>query len=256
MQGDFIDRLEKSFLTSTHLFDKYKLKKPTPKEQVVKRNIDTSMFDAIEKKHHPDELLVSMPHRGSAPSVIAIGSSTGGVESLIAVFERLGTGLCPIIISQHIPETFSASFAHRLDRASDIKVYEAEDGQKLEKSCAYLAPGNMHLTLKKQGNDYYIHLIDGIKISRHKPSVDIMFRSVNNEVGSSAMGIIMTGMGDDGTIGLKEMHDNGAYTVGQSEKTCVVYGMPAKAYEAGAVKKVVDLNDIAEEITRFSTKSC
>jgi two-component system chemotaxis response regulator CheB len=257
LDSNFFERLKNSLMTSTHLFDKYKKKKPTPKETVQRRSVNSaSLLDGVEKKYHPDELLRSMPNRGNAPSVIAIGSSTGGVESLITVFESLGKGLCPIIISQHIPETFSASFANRLDRASDIKVYEAKDGQKLEKSCAYLAPGNRHLTLRREGADYYIELVDGIKISRHKPSVDIMFRSLNNVVGKSALGIIMTGMGDDGTIGLKELHDNGAFTIGQSERTCVVYGMPAKAYEAGAVEKVVDLQDIAEEIIKFSKMNC
>jgi two-component system chemotaxis response regulator CheB len=257
VQEDFFDRLKNSVITSTHLFDAYKRKKPRPKEEVLRRSTDSlSVLDNIEKKHHPDELFLSMPARGNNPSVVAIGSSTGGVESLITVFESLCEGLCPIIISQHIPETFSGSFANRLDRASAIKVYEAHDGQKLEKSCAYLAPGNRHLTLRKEGANYYISLLDSIKISRHKPSVDVMLRSVNNVVGSSALGIMMTGMGDDGTIGMKEMFDNGAFTIGQSERTCVVYGMPAKAYEAGAVKKVVDLQNIAEEIIKFSKNRC
>lgn len=252
LDDEFFIRLKNSLTTSTHLFDRYRLKKPAP--LVTKREADLSLFDSIEKKYHPDELLPKRPYKGNSIPLVAIGSSTGGVESLIEIFENLPAGLCPIIISQHIPEAFSGSFANRLDRASKVTVYEARDHQRLERGCAYLAPGNMHLTLRKEGNDYYIHLLDGIKVSRHKPSVDVMFRSVNNEVGASAMGIIMTGMGDDGTIGLKEMYDNGAYTVGQSERTCVVYGMPAKAYEAGAVKKVVDLKDIASEIIKFSER--
>jgi two-component system chemotaxis response regulator CheB len=252
LDEDFMVRLKNSLMTSTHIFDRYSLKKPEP--IIKKRSSDLSIFDTIEKKYHPDELLPQRPFRGNARPIIAIGSSTGGVESLIQIFENLPANICPIIISQHIPEAFSGSFANRLDRASAVKVCEAHDNQKIENSCAYLAPGNKHLTIRKEGNDYYINLLDGVKISRHKPSVDIMFRSVNNEVGSSAMGIIMTGMGDDGSIGIKEMFDNGAYTVAQSERTCVVYGMPAKAVEAGAVKKIVDLQDIASEIINFSER--
>jgi two-component system chemotaxis response regulator CheB len=111
----------------------------------------------------------------------------------------------------------------------------------------------MHLTLQKQGNNYVIKLLDTLKVSRHKPSVDIMFRSLNNIVGGGAMAVMMTGMGDDGSIGIKELYDNGAYTIAQNEESCVVFGMPAKAIEAGAVKDIVDLNDIAKYIIEFSS---
>ena len=123
---------------------------------------------------------------------------------------------------------------------------------KLEKGKAFLSPGNMHLTIEKKGNDYYTKLLDGTRISHHKPSVNIMFRSVNNVVGSSAMAVMMTGMGDDGMIAMKEMYDNGAYTIAQNEESCVVFGMPKKAIEIGAIKDIVHLDDIAQYIIDFS----
>lgn len=123
----------------------------------------------------------------------------------------------------------------------------------LEKGHAYLAPGNMHLIVEKKGNNYIAKLLDVPKVSRHKPSVDIMFRSLNNSAGGGAMAIMMTGMGDDGTIAMKELHDNGAYTVAQNEESCVVFGMPAQAIKAGAVKDICHLDEISEYIVNFSS---
>ena len=122
----------------------------------------------------------------------------------------------------------------------------------LEKGHGYLAPGNMHLTIEKIGNEYKTKLLDTKKVSQHKPSVDVLFRSVNNTVGSAAMAIMMTGMGDDGTIAMKELFDNGAYTVAQNEESCVVFGMPMKAIQAGAVKDIIHLDEIADYIIEFS----
>ena len=184
--------------------------------------------------------------------LIAIGSSTGGVESLLRVFKRLPADLPPILITQHIPYGFSNSFAHRLNDNSEIEVCEAKDGMTLEKGHAYLAPGNMHLTIEKYGNEYRTKLLDTKKVSQHKPSVDVLFRSVNNTVGSAAMAVMMTGMGDDGTIAMKELFDNGAYTIAQNEESCVVFGMPMKAIQAGAVKDIVHLDEIADYIIEFS----
>jgi two-component system chemotaxis response regulator CheB len=205
----------------------------------------------VETRYTPDKLLLASPAKGVNKPVIAIGSSTGGVESLSYIFQRLPGNLPPIIISQHIPENFSTSLANRLDNLSQVRVFEAQNNQKLESGCAYLSPGNRHLTLKKSGSEYFINLLDGVKVSRHKPSVDIMFRSVNNTVGKNCLAIIMTGMGDDGSTCIKELYENGATTIAQSEKTCVVFGMPAKAIENKAVTKVVDLDKIAQEIINF-----
>ncbi|WP_419766792.1 chemotaxis-specific protein-glutamate methyltransferase CheB [Arcobacter sp.] len=243
----FQSRVKDNLLNLTFLLKQYTLKKP--KAQFIQKNktkIETNT------KNHPDELLLSSPARLGGSKVIAIGSSTGGVESLLKVFKSLPNDLPPIVITQHIPYGFSRSFAQRLNTESALEVFEATDGMKLEKGKAFLAPGNMHLSIEKRGNEYYTKLIDGIRISHHKPSVNIMFRSVNNVIGSSAMAVMMTGMGDDGMIGIKELFDNGAYTIAQNEESCVVFGMPKKAIEVGAVKDIVHLDEIAQYIVDFS----
>jgi len=248
--SSFQARIKDTMLNLTFLLKRYTLKKP----KALKKPKTTSKISLeIELKNHPDVVLPSAPAFLPGKKVIAIGSSTGGVESLLNVFKSLPDNLPPIVITQHIPYGFSNSFAHRLNDNSNVNVCEAKDGMTLEKSHAYLSPGNMHLTIEKQRDGSYMtKLLDTVKVSRHKPSVDIMFRSVNNNVGGSAMAIMMTGMGDDGSIGMKELFDNGAYTVAQNEESCVVFGMPAKAIEAGAVKDIIHLNEIAQYMTEFS----
>jgi len=252
---DFYNRLKDTLLNLTFLLKRYTLKKPKPKVEIKKTTYKTnSLFDenGIERKVHPDEVLPKKPAILPGPRVIGIGSSTGGVESLMRVFKDLEPNLPPIVITQHIPYGFSKSFAMRLNNESKINVKEASDGDILENNWAYVAPGNMHLTLEKHDKTYKIKLLDTVKVSRHKPSVDIMFRSINNTVGSSAMAIIMTGMGDDGAICMKELYDNGAYTVAQDEKSCVVFGMPKQAIAAGAIRVVVPLEEIATVIKEFA----
>jgi two-component system chemotaxis response regulator CheB len=241
----FKNRIEETLNSFLFIFDKYKQNKP----KSTYKNLDTIQ---VEPKHHPDTLLKATLHSKNALEVIAIGSSTGGVEALFNIFSKLPLGLAPIVITQHIPYGFSTSFASRLNNESEITVIEAKGGEILQKSYAYLAPGNRHMIFEQKDNKYIIKLLDGVRISRHKPSVDIMFRSVSNEFGNKAMGIILTGMGDDGSIGIVELKQNGGYTIAQSQKSCVVYGMPKKAYEAGGiVKNDVDLDDIANEIINF-----
>jgi two-component system chemotaxis response regulator CheB len=218
----------------------------------VKKSIKEELPLKVEKRYGPDKILLASPAKGTNKPVIAIGSSTGGVESLSTIFQKLPSNLPPIIISQHIPENFSTSLAKRLDSVSNVRVYEAQNNQILESGCAYLSPGNRHLTIKKSGINYIINLIDGVKVSRHKPSVDVMFRSLNNTVGKNSLAIILTGMGDDGSSCIKELYDNGAKTIAQSEKTCVVFGMPAKAIENKAITKIVDLDKIYQEIIDFA----
>ena len=244
--SSFQDRIKDTLLNLSFLLKRYTLKKP--KGLKTSKKINT----AIEYKIHPDEVIPSKPALLAGKKVIAIGSSTGGVESLLTVFKKLPSGLPPILITQHIPYGFSNSFAHRLNDYSEVIVAEATSGMILEIGHAYLAPGNMHLTIEKHGSDYVTKLLDTKKVSQHKPSVDVLFRSVNNTVGSSAMAVMMTGMGDDGTIAMKDMFDNRIYTVAQNEESCVVFGMPDKAIKAGAVKDIVHLNDIANYIVDFS----
>ena len=239
-------RLKDTLLNLTFLLKRYTLKKPTPQKQNYKPTISPNY------KVHPDEVIPLRAATFGGQKVIAIGSSSGGVESLLKVFRRLTDDLPPIVITQHIPYGFSSSFAQRLNDHSAVSVCEAKSGMVLQKGSAYLAPGNMHLTIEKQGNELVTRLLDTQKVSQHKPSVDVLFRSVNNSVGSSAMAVMMTGMGDDGTIAMKELFDNGAYTIAQNEESCVVFGMPMKAIKAGAVKDIVHLDNIADYIMDFA----
>lgn len=249
---DFGARIKDTLLNLTFLLKRYTLKKPKPIKPLEKQITKKAGLE-VERKVHPDEVLRSNPAMLPGSKVIGIGSSTGGVESLLKVFTGLNGNLPPIVITQHIPYGFSSSFAQRLNNSSSITVYEAKDGMILQKGHAYLAPGNMHLTLEKKGSDYVTKLLDTVKVSRHRPSVDIMFRSLNNTVGSSCMAVMMTGMGDDGSIGMKELFDNRAYTVAQDEASCVVFGMPKKAIEAGAVKDVCSLDEISSYIIEFAS---
>ena len=244
--NSFSDRIKDTLLNLTFLLKRYTLKKPPALKKSNK------VLTNIEYKVHPDEVIPLRAAKFPGMRLIAIGSSTGGVESLLRVFRKLPGDLPPILITQHIPYGFSNSFAHRLNDNSEVEVCEAKDGMILEKGHAYLAPGNMHLTIEKYANEYRTKLLDTKKVSQHKPSVDVLFRSVNNAVGGAAMAVMMTGMGDDGTIAMKELHDNGAYTVAQNEESCVVFGMPMKAIQAGAVKDIVHLDEIAEYIIDFS----
>ena len=250
----YAERIKETLLNLSFLLDKYTLKKPQPIKPIAQqvKKVDLS-GGLVERKIHPDEILPKSPAMGSGSKIICIGSSTGGVESLLKVFQNLPSGLPPIVITQHIPYGFSSSFAQRLNSYSDVFVSEVQGDTILENGHAYLAPGNQHLIIERNGNSYVGKLLDAVKVSRHKPSVDVMFRSVNNSAGGSAMAIMMTGMGDDGKISMKELFDNGAYTVAQNEESCVVFGMPQQAIKAGAIKDICHLDDIARYIVEFSS---
>jgi len=235
----------------------YKYQKIKPKVEInlaysTKYKIKKISTNIHEKKNHPDLLIKNIPLLHKGDKIIGIGSSTGGVESLMKIFKVLPLNLPPIVITQHIPYGFSGSFAQRLNEYSQLKVIEVETDTILKSGSAYLAPGNMHLVISKSGSNYVGKLLDGKKISRHKPSVNVMFRSLNNCAGAGVMAIMMTGMGDDGKIAIKELFDNNAYTVAQNEESCVVFGMPQQAIKAGAIKDICHLNDIAQCIVDFS----
>ncbi len=246
--SSFADRIKENLLNLTFLLKRYTLKKPKPIKVIVSKK-----SKEIDRKVHPDEIIPLRAATFGGKKIIAIGSSTGGIEALLKVFKDLTNNLPPILITQHIPYGFSKSFADRLNDNSELTVHEASDGMILENGHAYLAPGNMHLTIEKVNNSQFkTKLLDTSKVSHHKPSVDVLFRSVNNAVGGASMAIIMTGMGDDGSIAMKELYDNGAYTIAQSEKTCVVFGMPAKAISKGAIKDIVSLDEISQYIMDFA----
>jgi len=182
--------------------------------------------------------------------IVAIGTSTGGTQALEVVLTALPR-VCPgMVIVQHMPEKFTAAFAERLDSLSQIEVLEAKNGDRVIPGRALIAPGGMHMLLKRSGAQYLVEVVDGPLVNRHKPSVDVLFRSVAKFAGRNAVGVIMTGMGDDGARGLKEMHDTGAFTMAQDEDSCVVYGMPKEAVKLGAADLSVPLPNIAGEILR------
>ncbi len=184
-------------------------------------------------------------------TIIAIGASTGGTEALKVFLEALPPDSPPVVIVQHMPEHFTAAFARRIDSLSAITVTEARDNDRLLRGHALIAPGNKHLLLKRSGANYSVEVRDGPLVSRHRPSVDVLFRSVARYAGKNAVGIIMTGMGDDGARGLKEMREAGARTLGQDEASCVVYGMPCEAMRLGAVEQELPLDRLAGAALRI-----
>ena len=183
--------------------------------------------------------------------VIAMGTSTGGTEALRTVLTALPKQTPGIVMTQHMPEGFTASFAARLNELCEIEVLEAKDGDSVLPGRALLAPGNKHLRLARDGARYIAHVTDGPRVCRHKPSVEVLFESVAQTAGKNAMGIIMTGMGNDGADGLKSLRDAGAYTVAQDEESCVVFGMPKEAIARGGAVKVCSLDRIASEIMDY-----
>lgn len=182
--------------------------------------------------------------------VVAIGASTGGTQALEEILRALPRVSPGIVIVQHMPERITTAFAKRLNGLCDIEVREANDGDRVVTGTALIAPGGRHMTLKRSGAQYHVSVMDGPLVNRHKPSVDVLFRSVAKYAGSNALGIILTGMGDDGSAGLLEMLEAGAHTVGQDEESCIVYGMPKEAFKRGAVQKQLALSQMAAEIQR------
>ena len=182
--------------------------------------------------------------------VVAIGTSTGGTQALEAVLTALPQVSPGLVIVQHMPEKFTAAFAARLDSVCRIEVKEAEHHDRVLPGRALIAPGGKHLLLRRSGAQYSVEVIDGPLVNRHRPSVDVLFRSTARAAGGNAMGIVMTGMGDDGAAGLLEMRQAGARTLAQDEATCVVYGMPKEAARRGAVERSLPLQALAGEIER------
>jgi two-component system chemotaxis response regulator CheB len=183
--------------------------------------------------------------------LIAIGTSTGGTQALEAVLTRLPATSLGIVIVQHMPEKFTAMFAERLNSLCQIEVLEAKNGDRVIPGRALIAPGGRHMMLKRSGAQYVVDVADGPLVNRHKPSVDVLFRSVAKFAGANALGIIMTGMGDDGARGMKEMHDAGAKTIAQDEASCVVFGMPKEAIKLGGADQIIPLDQIPAAIVNY-----
>jgi two-component system, chemotaxis family, protein-glutamate methylesterase/glutaminase len=185
---------------------------------------------------------------GAQSKVIAVGASTGGTEALRVFLTALPTNCPPVVIVQHMPEVFTRAFAERLNQDCSIEVQEACDGDRLRIGQALIAPGNRHMLVNRSGAELVVQVVDGPQVSRHRPSVDVLFRSVAASVGAKAVGVIMTGMGNDGAQGLCEMKAAGAATIAQDEASCVVFGMPREAISRGAVNVVVPLEEIASAV--------
>jgi len=182
--------------------------------------------------------------------VVAIGASTGGTEALRVFLETLPMDTPGMVIVQHMPEHFTTSFAKRLDDLCRVSVKEAQDNDTVIRGRVLIAPGNYHTLLKRSGARYYVEVREGPLVCRHRPSVDVLFRSTARYAGRNAVGVIMTGMGDDGARGMREMKEAGAYTFAQNEDTCVVFGMPQEAIKRGAVDSVLPLEAIADAVLR------
>jgi len=189
-------------------------------------------------------------HFRTTEKIIALGASTGGTEATARFLEVLPSGFPAIVISQHLPVAFSASYAQRLDKNCQMKVKLAEDGEQIIPGHVYIAPGEQHLLVKRDGARYICRLNDGPPVNRHRPSVDVMFRSVAQNVGPNALAVLLTGMGADGAEGMKEMLDAGAFTVAQDEASSVVWGMPGAAYKLGAAKEIKALDKIVPTLMK------
>jgi two-component system chemotaxis response regulator CheB len=186
--------------------------------------------------------------------VIAIGASTGGTEAIATILASFPPDAPPVVIAQHIPEVFSQRFARRLDEGSAVRVREAKEGDPLVLGTAYVAPGNYHLSVVRSGAKYHCSVTQGDRVNRHRPSVDVLFRSLAAAAGQNAVGALLTGMGDDGAAGLKALRDSGAATLAQDKETSVVWGMPCEAIKLGAAGEVVPLDRVAERLLALTAK--
>ncbi len=218
------------------------------------RSFSDTSIPSVSEKLSADVILAKEPatsvrkSSGLSGKIIAIGSSTGGTEAIKEVLIRMPADSPAIVITQHIPEAFSAPFSLRMNSCSAMTVHEAKEGQPILQGNVYIAPGGKHLIVEKSASGYVCRLNDGPPVNRHKPSVDVMFRSVCQVVGANAVGAMLTGMGDDGARGMKEMHDQGSPTVAQDEKTSVVWGMPGEAVKHGGVDHILPLSKISEKL--------
>jgi two-component system chemotaxis response regulator CheB len=207
----------------------------------------------IEPKLSADAVLAKPSSHALARTtdkVVAVGASTGGTEALRVFLEMLPADAPGILIVQHMPENFTRAFANRLNTTCQVTVKEAENDDTIMRGRALIAPGNRHALLKRSGARYFVEIKDGPLVSRHRPSVDVLFRSTARYAGANAVGVIMTGMGDDGAQGMLEMKEAGAFTIAQDEATCVVFGMPKEAIKKGGVDKVMPLEAIAAMVLR------
>ncbi len=215
------------------------ISRPPPAAAAEKRVPDKHTTDAVLEKSR------GRRHFQTTDQVVAIGASTGGTEAIREILQSLPPNTPGVVIVQHIPAAFSRPFAERMNTVSAMSVMEAEDGQQIIPGHVYIAPGDQHLMVVRDGARYICRLNDGALVNRHKPSVDVLFRSMAENVGPNGVGVILTGMGGDGATGLREMHDVHARTIAQDERSSVVWGMPGEAIKAGGVEQVVALESVS-----------
>ncbi len=230
----FLEESRQLICDSIRTASRYKVSK---KAKTIKANPKLSA-DVIMKKTKTRSI-------DTTEKIIVVGASTGGTEALKTFLEALPINCPGVVVVQHMPENFTAAFAERLDGCCDIGVKEARNNDSILKGTALIAPGNRHIMVKRSGSRYFVELTDGPLVSRHRPSVDVLFRSTSRYVGQNAIGIILTGMGDDGAEGLLELKDSGAFTIAQDEASSVVFGMPGEAIKRGAHCAIKSLTQMA-----------
>ncbi len=234
---------------AAHARIKRKINVPTPThEKPERRKVKSASEIHVQPKYSADAILPPVQKKSMIKTtelVVSVGASTGGTEALTVFLKALPPDCPGIVIVQHMPEKFTTSFAERLNELCKITVKEAENNDSVIRGRALIAPGNYHTLLKRSGARYYVEVKQGPLVNRHRPSVDVLFRSTAKYAGSNAIGIIMTGMGDDGAKGLLEMKEAGAKTIAQDEQSCVVFGMPKEAIALNAADKILPLDKIA-----------
>jgi two-component system chemotaxis response regulator CheB len=225
-------------------------------ESAIARAATLSPVNPADRPKYTADVILPLSQRRLLPPtnehIIAIGTSTGGTQALEKVLTRLPADVLGLVIVQHMPENFTSMFTQRLGNQCKITVREAQDGDRVCPGQALIAPGGKHMLVRRSGSQFCVEVRAGPHVSRHIPSVDVLFRSVACYAGANALGIIMTGMGDDGAQGLKEMHDAGASTIAQDEASCVVFGMPKEAIKLGAADHILHLTKIPDAIVAYS----
>ena len=227
------------------------------KRKIVKSDYEKESQIGICEKYSADVILSRKPRnkkRTISDTVIAIGASTGGTEVISEILSNLSEDIPGIVIAQHMPEKFTKSFAERINERSRLYVKEAEQGDRLYRGVALIAQGNRHMLLKSDAKGYWVEINNGLPVNRHRPSVDVLFRSVSQVASKNSLGIILTGMGSDGAHGLLEIKESGIKTIAQDEDSCIVFGMPAEAIKIGAADMVLNIKEITHFIYALAAR--
>lgn len=256
LESGAVEVIEKPKLGTRKFFEESKIRicdtvKAAAMVKVKARNYVKSI--KVSPKLTADAILscpLSKAMNKTTETVIAVGASTGGTEALRILFESLPRGTPGMVVVQHMPANFTKAFANRLDKTCLVSVKEAENNDTVLRGQVLIAPGNRHMLLKRSGARYYVEVREGPLVSRHRPSVDVLFRSTARYAGKNALGVIMTGMGDDGAKGMLEMKQAGAYTIAQDKTSCVVFGMPNEAIKLDAVNSILPLDKIADALLK------